>query len=98
MNFDYCNNSYFIIFIFFHQSDILYINISYYFNIFEIRQNVFIFFDNFFYILFIVIKLCSKYNILIDDKSEKHKNFQPKKKTNLLGGFLLIIFLLLSIR
>ncbi len=54
---------------------------------------MFLYFSIIFFIFsFIVIKLCSKYNILIDDKSEKHKKFSTQKKTNLLGGFLLIIF------
>ena len=54
---------------------------------------MFLYFSIIFFIFsFIIIKLCSKYNVLIDDKSEKHKKFSTQKKTHLLGGFLLIIF------
>ena len=35
---------------------------------------MFLYFSIIFFIFsFIIIKLCSKYNVLIDDKSEKHK-------------------------
>ncbi len=42
---------------------------------------------------FTLIFFCRKYNILIDQKIEKHKKYSTKSKSFLIGGILIISFL-----
>ena len=42
---------------------------------------------------FILIFFCKKFNILIDQKIEKHKKYSTKNKSYLLGGILIMMFL-----
>ena len=37
---------------------------------------------------------CRKFNILVDQKIEKHKKFSSSKSSHLIGGSLLFIFLI----
>ena len=53
-------------------------------------NNFFIFFLIF---SFGLIFFCRKFNVLVDQKIEKHKKYSSKKKSLLIGGILLITFL-----
>ena len=55
-------------------------------------NNFFVFFIIF---SFALIFFCKKYNILVDQKIEKHKKYSTKSKSFLIGGVLFVIFKLL---
>ena len=50
----------------------------------------------FFYVFLSLISIffCRKFNILVDQKIEKHKKFSYSNRSHLIGGSLLIIFLI----
>ena len=41
----------------------------------------------------ILLLLCKKFNILIDNKTEAHKKYSSQSKSLLVGGIFIIIFL-----
>ncbi len=53
-------------------------------------NNFFIFFIIF---SFSLIFFCQKFNVLIDQKIERHKKYSAKNKSFLIGGILIILFL-----
>ena len=53
-------------------------------------NNFFVFFIIF---SFALIFFCRKYNILVDQKIEKHKKYSAKSKSFLIGGILILSFL-----